>query len=104
MIVTYLVHQPPLRTLNLSGVSAHIGVYTSSESVCREVMDIIDIASVSDVMSLAARHGGCEVISEKTTRTCDGEIEVTISPANLLAKIGWRITSAICLVSMARLV
>ena len=42
-------------------------------------------------MNLVRRHGGCEITSDNplTIKTCDNEIEVVVSPANLLARMGW---------------
>jgi len=42
-------------------------------------------------MNLVRRHGGCEITSDNPSeiRTCDNEIEVIVSPANLLARMGW---------------
>jgi hypothetical protein len=42
-------------------------------------------------MNLVRRHGGCEITSDDPLeiRTCDNEIEVIVSPANLIARMGW---------------
>jgi hypothetical protein len=42
-------------------------------------------------MNLVRRHGGCKITSDNPLeiRTCDNEIEVIVSPANLLARMGW---------------
>jgi hypothetical protein len=45
----------------------------------------------SELMNLVRRHGGCEITSDDPLeiRTCDNEIEVIVSPANLLARMSW---------------
>ena len=77
--------------LSFRGAAANVKVYTISESVCNEVSKIINDISFSELMNLVRRHGGCEIASDNPLeiRTCDNEIEVIVSPANLLARMGW---------------
>ena len=77
--------------LSLSGASANVKVYTISENICNEITSIINDISLSELMNLVRRHGGCEITSDNplTIKTCDNEIEVIVSPANLLARMGW---------------
>ena len=76
--------------LSFRGAAANVKVYTISESVCNEVSKIINDISFSELMNLVRRHGDCEIASDNPLeiRTCDNEIEVIVSPANLLARIG----------------
>ena len=77
--------------LSFRGAAANVKVYTISESVCNEVSKIINDISFSELMNLVRRHGDCEIASDNPLeiRTCDNEIEVIVSPANLLARMGW---------------
>jgi len=76
--------------LSFRGAAANVKVYTISESVCNEVSKIINDISFSELMNLVRRHGDCEIASDNPLeiRTCDNEIEVIVSPANLLARMG----------------
>jgi len=76
---------------SLKGAVVQVKVYTESESVCEQVKEIVDSVSMSDVIGIISRHGGCEIESESPliVRTCDGEIEVIVTPANLLARMAW---------------
>jgi len=77
--------------LSFRGAAANVKINTISESVCNEVSKIINDISLSELMNLVRRHGGCEITSDNPLeiRTCDNEIEVVVSPANLLARMGW---------------
>jgi len=77
--------------LSYRGATVNVKIYTISESVCDEVSQIINDISFSELMNLVRRHGGCEITSDDPleVRTCDNEIEVIVSPANLLARMSW---------------
>jgi len=77
--------------LSYRGATVNVKIYTISESVCNEVSQIIEDISFSELMNLVRRHGGCEITSDDPLeiRTCDNEIEVIVSPANLLARMSW---------------
>jgi len=77
--------------LSYRGATVNVKIYTISESVCDEVSQIINDISFSELMNLVRRHGGCEITSDDPLeiRTCDNEIEVIVSPANLLARMSW---------------
>jgi hypothetical protein len=77
--------------LSYRGAAVNVKIYTISESVCDEVSQIINDISFSELMNLVRRHGGCEITSDDPleVRTCDNEIEVIVSPANLLARMSW---------------
>jgi hypothetical protein len=64
--------------LSFRGAAANVKIYTISESVCNEVSKIINDISLSELMNLVRRHGGCEITSDNplTIKTCDNEIEV----------------------------
>jgi hypothetical protein len=77
--------------LNLRGASANVEIYTISENISNETISTINDISLSELMNLVRRHRGCEIASDNllTIKTCDNEVEVVVSPANLLARMGW---------------
>jgi len=77
--------------LSYRGAAVNVKIYTISESVCDEVSQIINDICMQWSISNDWRHGGCEITSDDPLeiRTCDDEIEVIVSPANLLARMSW---------------
>jgi len=79
------------RVFSYSGASARVIVETLNDTVCREILNILERGDFSKALKLIESHGGCRILSDKPLKAIsgDGQIILTAEPVNLLARISW---------------
>ena len=81
------------REVNYRGATFRIVIETVSDTLCREILGLVERGEFSKLLELIKLHGGCKILSENPLKVVSGDqqIVVTSEPLNPLAKQSWEL-------------